>query len=195
MYNGVVNQHLPFLEIDLESTHNSIHKVWLCKKTQTKQTTRTWTFQKRVHLSLSNPPSTVKTALQHWHAPHTLILLPRAQANFCCFQTFALPEPAVAIEDIHPSTQDDYDWSRHQTINLYPSLVLLLSSPSILFSLLSLCPLHFIPLLFCWCAEYDEKVRPQAALTKWHVRVTMQSLFDLGEQLIHVFIHPCFWRM
>lgn len=58
------------------------------------------------------------------------------------------------------------------------------------FSSLSFCFPHFILLLFCWCAEYDEKVRVQMALTPWHVKATNQSLFDLGEQLIHMFIHP-----
>lgn len=121
-----------------------------------------------------------------------MIPLPRAQTNFSCFQTLFLPQPAVAIEDIHPSTQDDYDWSSHQTINLFPPLFLL--SPSLLFSF-SLCLLHFILLLFCWWAEYDEKVRVQIALTPWHVRVTMQSLFDLEEQLIHMFIYLFFWHV
>lgn len=97
------------LEVDLESIHNSIQKV-------TPSTTKTWTFQKRIQLSLSRPlklwttPTALhKTTLQHLYAPHTLIPLPRAQTNFSCFQTLSRPQPAVAIKDIHPSTQDDYD--------------------------------------------------------------------------------------
>lgn len=143
----------------------------------------------------ATPTPQLKTTAQHLNAPHTLIPFPRAQTNFSCFQTLSLPEPAVAIEDIHPSAQDDYDWSCHQTINLY-----LLSLSFFFFcECLSFPPSlslhHFILLLFCWCAEYDEKVIVQIALTLWRVRVTTQSLFDLGEQLIPMFIRLDFWHM
>lgn len=88
-------------------------------------------------------PAPQTNPLQRLHAPRTLIPLLRAQTNFSCFQSLSLPEPAAAIKDIHPSTQDDYDWSIHQTINLFPSLT---SSP----------PSHLsVPLLFVSSAPFS----------------------------------------
>lgn len=93
--------------------------------------------------------------LAHWFP------VPRAPTNFSCFQTLSLAEPAVAITDIHPSAEDDYDWSHQPTINLYLSLFL----SSFLFVFLLLPPffppfgLCFIPcavLLMCriwWKSE------------------------------------------
>lgn len=138
----------------------------------------------------TTPMALEETTAQHLHAPHTLIRLPRAQTNFSCFQTLSLPEPAVAIADVHPSAQDDYDWSRQQAINLYPSLFLRLSSLRVFLSVFLVClSPHFTLLLFffflCWCAEYDEKVKARIALTQ---RATTQSASDLGEQFIYMFI-------
>lgn len=61
---------------------------------------------------------------------------------------------------------------------------------------LSLCPLHFILVLFCWCAEYDEKVRVQIlvacennnAITIWPWR-TVNSSVHLSIYLTHVTFH------
>lgn len=72
---------------------------------------------------------------EHCHAPNTLIPLPGAQTNFSCFQTLSLPEPAAAIEDIHPSAQDDYDWSDTKQSICFPSLFSPVFLPSLCRSL------------------------------------------------------------
>lgn len=183
------------LESDPKVIHISTEEVCLCKEAN-----KTWTFQKRIQLSHSGPlklwPTPIalhKTTLQHLHAPHTLIPLPRAQTNFSCFQTLSLPEPAVAIKDIHPSTQDDYDWSSHQTINLYPSLILLLSSLSLSLSL----SLHSRAiLLMCriwWKSESADRFDTVAceynkAITIWPWR-TANSYVHLSIFLTHVTFH------
>lgn len=151
------------LETDPQSLPISTPKVSLCKNKQT------WTFQRRIQLSHSRPlklwttPIALHTAtLQHLHAPHTLIPLPRAQTNFSCFQTLSLPEPAVAIKDIHPSAQDDYDWSRHQTINLYHlslSLLLFFSSLSLFVSFTS---------FSCYFVDVQNMMKKWECGSLWH---------------------------
>ncbi len=92
---------------------------------------------------------------------------------------------------IHPPRMTMTDLATKRSICI-PLSFFFFSLPLLSFSLWLL---HFILLLFCWCAEYDEKVRVQVALTPWHVRVTMQSLFDLGKQLIRVSIYLYFWHV
>lgn len=176
---------------DCASLDISSQKVFFSSLLVKRKANKTCTFEKQnsavrseIPLKLWRAPTAVHKTTLALSCPQHIDSPPGGPNQFLLFSD-ALPAWTCSGHRRHSSIRPGWLWLIwHQTINLFPlSLFLRLSSLS-LSSSSSLCLLHLILLLFCGRAGYDEKVRVWIALTPRHVRVTTQSLSDLGEQLI-----------
>lgn len=93
---------------------------------------------------------------------------------------------------IHPPRMTMTDLATKRSICFPLSFSFLLLSHS-----LSLFSFSFTS-FSCYFVDVQNMMKKWECRSPWHrehVRVTMQSLFDLGEQLIHMFIYLYFWHI
>lgn len=123
-----------------------------------------FTFSKIIQLSespLQNKTSAALTCPSHIDSP------PEGPNQFLLFWV-ALPAWTCSGHQRHSSIRPGWLWLIYPPNNQSVSLSHSFSSfPSLGSS--SLCLLRVVLPLFCWCAEYDEKVRARTALTRRHV--------------------------
>lgn len=138
--------------------------------------------------TLQPPPPPPNKTVAALTCPSHIDSPPEGPNQFLLFWV-ALPAWTCSGHQRHSSIRPGWLWLIYPPNNQFVSLSRSFSSFSSLGSS-SLCLLCAA----CRCAEYDEKVRAQTALTRRHVRVTTQSLSDLGEQLIRMSINLYSWH-